>query len=178
MLPILICCFMNTLFPTPSLYDFTLTNIDGDERSLAAYSGKVVMVVNVASMCGYTPQYEQLEQIYEQYRDRGFEVLAFPANDFGAQEPGTDAEIKEFCTREFGVTFPLFSKITVKGPDKHPLYAWLTSGGGRSEFGGEIPWNFEKFLVDRNGHVVARFHYKVRPDAQEVLRALEEALQD
>jgi len=142
------------------IYDFTMQTIEGAARPLADYRGKALLVVNTASKCGLTPQYSGLETLYEKYRARGFEVLAFPANDFGAQEPGTNDEIKSFCTLEYKTTFPLFAKITVKGDGMAPLYTWLTKDAG---FPGDITWNFAKFLVAPDGKVVARFDPKTEP---------------
>jgi len=156
-----------------SVHDFTMVTIDGDERPLSDYEGKVLLIVNTASKCGFTPQYESLETLYRKYEDRGFTVLAFPANNFGAQEPGTDEQIKEFCTTNYDVTFDLFSKISVKGDDMHPLYAYLT---GLPEVGGEIKWNFTKFLVGGDGQVLARFNTRVDPLDEQVVTALEDAL--
>ena len=143
------------------------------EKSLADYKGKVVMVVNVASFCGNTPQYKQLEEVYKKYKDKGFVIAGFPANNFGQQEPGSDADIKTFCEKNYGVTFDIFSKISVKGDDIHPLYKYLTT---ETEFKGDIDWNFAKFLVDKNGNVVARFQNKVKPDEKEVVTKIEELL--
>lgn len=143
-----------------SIDDFTMQTIDGNEKPLAAYQGKALLVVNTASRCGFTPQYASLEKLYEQYRDRGFEILAFPANNFGAQEPGTNEEIKQFCSLKFRTTFPLFSKISVAGTDAHPLYQYLTS---LDAVRGPITWNFNKFLIAPDGSVVARFDSKVDP---------------
>jgi len=173
----------------------SVKNVDGNPSNLGEYAGKVRLVVNVASKCGLTPQYEALEALYRKYREQGFEVLAFPANEFGGQEPGTEAEIKDFCTTSFDVTFPLFSKIVVKGEGQHPLYAELTrqqpeaSGLPGSDFkekligygvklGGpaDILWNFEKFLVDRQGTVVARFAPDVPPSDPSISAAIEQAL--
>lgn len=159
-----------------TFFDFSANTIDGKPQQLDTYRGKVVLVVNVASFCGYTPQYEQLQALYTKYADSGLVVVAFPSNDFGAQEPGTSAEIREFCSMNYGVTFPLFEKIVVKGADMHPLYKWLVAGGGKQEFAAEIPWNFEKFLISKEGHVIGRFNYKVRPDDPQVLSAIEQAL--
>ena len=155
------------------IYDFTLNDIDGKPLPLSHFKGKVLMVVNTASFCGNTPQYEQLQTMYEQYQDKGFEILAFPANNFGKQEPGTDAEIKQFCYTKYSLTFPLFSKISVKGSDKHPLYRYLTE---ESPFPGEVEWNFQKYLVDRSGHVVARYHHRTKPLSEEVVRDVERYL--
>jgi glutathione peroxidase len=157
---------------TMSLHDFTMKTIDGKEQSLAEYKGKVLLVVNVASKCGYTPQYEGLERLHEKLSARGFAVVGFPANDFGAQEPGTDAEIKTFCTTNYGVKFPMFSKITVKGSGKHPLYAFLTEGPPA----GEVKWNFEKFLVGKDGKVIGRYPSSVDPEDPKLVQAIEAAL--
>src|SRR5512136_1580579 len=152
------------------IHDFTMDSIEGKPVPLAEFKGKVALVVNVASRCGFTPQYTALEATYRAYRDRGVVVLGFPANNFKGQEPGTNAEIAEFCKRTYDVTFPMFSKISVLGSDKAPLYQYLTQTGG------EIEWNFTKFLVDRDGKVVARFPSKVTPDSPEVTAAIEKAL--
>jgi len=164
-----------TLFAASGIYTFTLNSIDGTAAPLANYKGKVVLVVNVASQCGYTPQYSALEATYEKYKDQGFVILGFPANNFGAQEPGTNEEIKTFCTRKYSVTFPMYSKISVKGVDQSPLYAYLTKDTGPG-IAGEIKWNFTKFLVDRNGNVVRRFEPAVTPDSKEMLAAIEKQL--
>jgi len=156
--------------------DHTVEDIDGKEVDLSEYKGKVVMLVNVASKCGLTPQYEQLVEIHEKYADQGFTVLGFPANDFLKQEPGTNAEIKEFCSTNFGVDFPMFSKIVVKGEGQNPLYQELTSEEANGELGGEIAWNFTKFLVNKDGEVVARFEPRTKPDAEEVIAKIEEEL--
>lgn len=156
--------------------DFVVKTIDGKPQALSQYRGKVVMIVNVASRCGYTPQYEQLEAIYKQYADRGFVILGFPANNFGHQEPGTDSEIKTFCTSKYDVTFPMMSKISVLGDDKAPLYKFLTEPPTAGDFAGDIGWNFTKFLVDRNGNVIARYSSKVKPDDQKVTDEIEKAL--
>jgi len=156
-------------------YTFTLNAIDGRPAPLADYKGKVILVVNVASQCGYTPQYSALESIYEKYKDQGFVILGFPANNFGQQEPGTNEEIKTFCTRKYSVTFPIYAKISVKGSDEAPLYAYLTKD---TEPGirGDIKWNFTKFLIDRNGNVVQRFEPAVTPHSKEVVAAIEKQL--
>ncbi|MBI2794281.1 MAG: glutathione peroxidase [Ignavibacteria bacterium] len=159
-----------------TLFDLTMKTIDGDEQSLSEYKGKVVVVVNVASYCGFTYQYSMLERLYSKYKDRGLVILAFPSNDFGAQEPGTDAEIKEFCNKNYNITFPMFSKITVKGNSKHPLYEWLTSGGGNSSLSGEIKWNFEKFLIDKSGKVLARYKRDIEPTSEAFIADVEKAL--
>jgi glutathione peroxidase len=160
-----------------SIYDFTLKDIDHKEVNLGQYRGKVVLVVNVASRCGFTPQYEGLQKLYLKYKDRGFIILGFPANNFMAQEPGTDEEIKTFCSAKYNVTFPIFSKISVKGEDIHPLYRFLTSKETNPEFGGDIKWNFSKFLLDKSGKIVARFDPAVKPESDPVVQAIERALQ-
>jgi glutathione peroxidase len=142
---------------------------------LSDFKGKVMLVVNVASRCGYTPQYSALESIYEKYKDQGFVVLGFPANNFGQQEPGTNEEIKIFCSRKYDVTFPMYAKVSVKGDDETPLYSYLTKDANPS-VAGDIKWNFTKFLVDRTGHVVQRFESKITPDSQEVVAAIERLL--
>jgi glutathione peroxidase len=156
--------------------DFRMVSIDGLEIDLSQYKGKVLMMVNVASECGLTPQYDALQAIYQEYHERGLVILGFPANNFGSQEPGTDSEIKQFCRLNYGVTFPMFSKISVKGDDQHPLYAFLTGVETNPSYAGEIRWNFTKFLVGRDGQVVARFESKVTPNSSEVISALERAL--
>jgi len=159
-----------------TVYDFTMKSIEGQPAPLAAYKGKVVLLVNVASRCGYTPQYTALESIYEKYKDHGFVIVGIPANNFGGQEPGTDAEIKTFCTAKYQVTFPMMSKVSVKGDDKTPLYQFLTDKGANPNTGGEIKWNFTKFLVGPDGRVVTRFESDVKPDSPEVTGAIEKAL--
>ena len=162
----------------PSVLDFKVKDIDGNEVKLKKFKGNVLLVVNTASKCGYTPQYESLEATYNKYKDKRFFVLGFPANNFGAQEPGTDAEIKEFCTSKFHVTFPMFAKISVKGEDQDPLYAYLTDLKINPVYGGVITWNFNKFLIDRKGAIVGRFSSKQTPDSPEVIAAIEQALND
>jgi glutathione peroxidase len=159
-----------------SMYDFTLKDSKGKDVKLEEFRGRVVMLVNVASKCGYTPQYEGLQKIYERYKDQGFTILGFPANNFGAQEPGTNEEIQEFCRINYGVTFPVFSKISVKGDDKHPLYKYLTERETNPEFAGEIKWNFNKFLVGRDGRILARFDSGDKPEDAKVTQAVEQAL--
>ena len=156
--------------------DHIVKDIDGKPVALSQYEGDVLLIVNTASKCGLTPQYEALEATYQKYKDRGFKVLAFPANQFGGQEPGSDAEIKEFCTGKYHTTFPVFSKIVVKGKGIDPLYDYLTSKETDPKFSGEIGWNFAKFLVNRKGEVIARFEPKVKPDAAPVTAAIEAAL--
>lgn len=156
-----------------TVLDFDVTRLDGTPVTLNDYKGKVVLIVNTASECGLTPQYAGLERLHEKYKDRGLAILGFPSNDFGRQEPGTDAEIAEFCRKNYGVAFDMFSKIVVKGPGKAPLYEKLTT---HPRFSGEIEWNFEKFLVGRDGQVVARFKPGVEPESGEVVSAIEAAL--
>ncbi|MES2201042.1 MAG: glutathione peroxidase [candidate division FCPU426 bacterium] len=157
------------------LYSFVMKDIDGKDKKLSDYKGEVLLIVNVASQCGNTPQYKSLQEAYKKYHAKGFEVLGFPANDFGHQEPGSEDEIKKFCDTEYHVTFPLFSKITVKGEGKHPLYHYLTE---ETDFKGEVGWNFGKFLADRQGHIVARFAPGTSVDSKEVLAAMEKALSE
>ena len=159
-----------------SIYDFTIKSIDGNPVSLKSYHGKVVLLVNVASKCGFTPQYAGLEAVYEKYKDRGFVIVGVPANNFGQQEPGTNEEIKTFCSRKYNVTFPMMSKVSVLGDDKTPLYVFLTDKSENPQIGGDIKWNFTKFLFDRNGHLVARFEPPVKPDSPEVTGAIESTL--
>jgi glutathione peroxidase len=168
--------FCVCLFGASSLYEFTLNSIDGQPAPLGAYKGKVLLLVNVASNCGFTPQYKGLEAVYEKYKDQGLVVLGFPANNFMGQEPGTNEEIKTFCSRKYNVTFPMYSKISVKGDDKAPLYHYLTDSNSNPTTGGEIKWNFTKFLVGRDGKVIARFEPKVTPDSADVTAAIEKAL--
>lgn len=157
-----------------SLYDFTMESIDGDTVSLSRYENRVLLIVNVASRCGNTPQYEDLEKLFSKYRQKGFAILAFPANNFGGQEPGSNGEIKDFCEKNYGITFDLFSKISVLGRDQHPLYKYLTSQN--PDFGGDVTWNFEKFLISRDGSIVGRFKPAVKPFSPEFVSALERAL--
>ena len=160
----------------PTLHDFTMKTIDGEQRSLGDFKGKVVLLVNVASKCGLTPQYTDLEKLQEDLAPRGFSVVGFPCNQFAGQEPGTDADVKQFCSTTYGVTFPLFSKIDVNGASRAPLYAWLTEQNTAPEGPGDIKWNFGKFVVDKQGKVVARFDPTVKPTAPEVLEVIEKAL--
>jgi len=163
-----------TAKPEAFVLDFSLKRIDGSAQDLGEYRGQVLLLVNVASKCGLTPQYEGLESLYEKYRDRGFAVLGFPSNDFAGQEPGSEAEIADFCRSTYGVKFPMFSKITVKGDGKHPLYQKLT--GLPAPIGGEVQWNFQKYLVDRRGEVVAKFDPRTAPDDAGLVKKLEELL--
>jgi len=164
------------LMAATSVHEFTMTSIDGKPAPFSQYKGKVVMVVNVASKCGYTPQYAGLQGLYEKYKDKGFVIVGVPANNFGGQEPGTNEEIQAFCSRTYNVTFPLTAKVSVKGDDKTPLYQYLTDPTSNSATGGEVRWNFTKFLVDKNGKVIARFESKVTPESPEVAAAIEKAL--
>ena len=160
-----------SLFAASSIHEFNMNSIDGKPAPLSAYKGKVVLVVNVASRCGYTPQYTGLEALYKKYKDQGLVIVGFPANNFGAQEPGTNEEIKTFCSSKYNVTFPMYSKISVAGNDKAPLYEYLTSTGG-----GEVKWNFTKFLVGPDGKVIQRFESKVTPESPELVSAVEKAV--
>ena len=157
-----------------SIYDVPLKDIDGTATNLSAYKGKVLLVVNVASKCGYTPQYTALESTYKKYSDQGFVILGFPCNQFGGQEPGSNEEIKQFCSSKYSVTFPLFDKLEVNGANRHPLYVMLA--GKESPFPGDIKWNFTKFLVGKDGKIIKRFESKVTPDSPEVIAAVEAAL--
>ncbi len=159
-----------------SVYDFTLKSIDGKPTPLSDFKGKVVLLVNVASKCGYTPQYTALEALYEKYKDRDFVIVGVPANNFGGQEPGTNEEIKTFCKSKYSVTFPMMGKVSVKGADQTPLYQFLTASDTDSKFAGEIKWNFTKFLVSKDGKIVNRFESKVTPDDPQVIAAVEHEL--
>ena len=163
-------------FGASSVYDFTLTSIDGAAAPLSSFKGKVVLLVNVASKCGFTPQYAGLEKLYETYKDKGFVIVGVPANNFGAQEPGSNEEIKTFCSRNYNVTFPMMSKVSVKGTDTTPLYQYLTDKSANPKTGGEIKWNFTKFLVDKNGNVINRFESAVTPEAADLVKSVEAAL--
>jgi glutathione peroxidase len=156
--------------------DFSVKDIDGKEVNLANYKGKVVLIVNVASKCGFTPQYTGLEALYTKYKDQGFVIVGFPANNFKGQEPGTNEEIKQFCSNKYNVTFPIMSKISVKGDDKAPVYKFLTEPATAGDFAGDITWNFNKFLIDRNGNIMARFASPTKPDDAKLVGAVEKAL--
>ena len=174
---LMLCVACASLSAEPkSIYDFTMKSIDGDHVSLKSYSGKVVLLVNVASKCGFTPQYAALESLYEKYKDKGLVIVGVPANNFMSQEPGTDEEIKKFCSNKYNVTFPMMSKVSVLGDDKTPLYVFLTGKETDPQFTGDIKWNFTKFLFDRNGNPVARFEPNVTPDSPQVTTAIESAL--
>jgi glutathione peroxidase len=169
----LLAIFVNTGWTEDNIYSFAVETIDGESKNLSDYQGKALLVVNTASFCGYTPQYKGLEELYQRYKGQGFEVLAFPANNFKNQEPGTAAEIKNFCQLNYKTTFPLFAKISVAGEDIHPLYRYLT---GESGFNGPISWNFNKFVVSPEGKVVARFESKVTPQDPQLVSAVEQHL--
>ncbi len=161
----------------PPVLSYKMKGLDGKEVDLSQYQGKVVLIVNVASKCGYTPQYKGLQELYEKYKDKGLVVLGVPANDFGGQEPGTNAEISKFCTSEYGVTFPMLAKVpTIVGEKKVPLYDYLTSEKTDPKFAGEVKWNFTKFLISRDGEIVNRFDSKVKPESKELTAAVEAAL--
>ena len=162
--------------PMTTLHDFTLKTIDGQDKSLKDFEGQVCLVVNVASKCGLTPQYEGLQKLHDSLEDRGFAVLGFPCNQFGGQEPGTEAEIQSFCSTNYGVTFPMFSKLEVNGDGRHPLYAWLTAEDAQPDGSGDIAWNFAKFVIGKDGQVVARFAPTAAPTSEEVVSAIEGAL--
>ncbi len=156
-----------------NISDIEVKTIDGKDKTLGEYRGKVLLIVNVASQCGFTPQYAGLEKLYEDYKDKGLAVLGFPSNDYGAQEPGTNEEIVTFCQRNYGVTFDLFDKVHAKGPEQHPLYTRLTT---TSQPAGDVKWNFEKFLINKQGEIVARFPSAVAPESPELLGKLEQEL--
>ncbi|OGU59619.1 MAG: glutathione peroxidase [Ignavibacteria bacterium GWF2_33_9] len=151
-----------------SIYDFQVEDIKGNTINLSDYKGKVLVFVNVASLCGFTPHYAGLEELYEQYKDQGLVILGFPCNQFGEQEPGTEEEILQFCQRTYGVTFPMFSKIDVNGENTHPLYKWLKQNTKGDNQGKDIKWNFTKFLIDREGNVVERFAHNTKPESMEI----------
>jgi glutathione peroxidase len=163
------------LFAEDSVHDFKVKNIKGEDVDLSSYKGKVLLIVNVASKCGATPQYDPLQSIYAKYADKGLVVMGFPANNFGGQEPGTEEEIAEFCTSKYSVAFPMFSKVSVKGDDKAPLFTYLTSAENPDKQG-DIGWNFEKFLIGKDGKLIRRFATKTKPDDGEVVAAIEKAL--
>ncbi len=160
----------------PDIYDIPVTTLDGVTTTLEPYRGQVLLIVNTASQCGFTPQYEGLQKLYSKYKDQGLVVLGFPANNFMGQEPGTNEEIAAFCKRTYDVTFPMYSKISVKGEDQAPLYRFLTDKEANPSTGGDIRWNFTKFLVDRTGKVISRFESKIAPDNAEFVAAVEAAL--
>lgn len=159
-----------------NIYDVSATTIDGQQQSLRDFAGKVLLVVNVASQCGLTPHYAGLQELYETYGKRGLTILGFPCNQFGAQEPGTEGEIKTFCETRFGVTFPLFAKVDVNGASRHPLYEYLTAQATSPDGPGDIQWNFAKFLIDKQGNVIARYAPTTKPVSDEIVSAIEAAL--
>ena len=167
---------MSAAFAANSVYDFKMNSIDGAPVNLSSYKGKVVLLVNVASKCGYTPQYTGLESLYRKYKDQGFVIVGVPANNFGAQEPGSNEEIKQFCTRKYDVTFPMMSKVSVKGTDIDPLYQFLTDKSANPSTGGDVKWNFTKFLIGKDGKILARFESAVAPESPELTSAVEHAL--
>jgi glutathione peroxidase len=171
-----LCLMSIAAFAASSIHEFTLDSLKGEPTPLAGLKGKIVLVVNVASQCGYTPQYEGLQALYVKYKDQGLVIAGFPANNFGGQEPGSNEEIGAFCKSKYGVTFPMFSKISVKGADIAPLYKFLTDKNANPKTGGDIQWNFTKFLVDRNGKVIQRFEPAVEPLAPELESAIAAAL--
>lgn len=172
----LLFCAAAVMAADKTVYDFTLNSIDGQSAPLAAYKGKVVLLVNVASRCGYTPQYSALQSVYEKYKDGGFVIVGIPANNFGAQEPGSNQEIKTFCSSKYHVTFPMMAKVSVKGDEIAPLYQFLTDKSANPQTGGEIQWNFTKFLVGPDGRVITRFEPEITPDSPQVTSAIEKAL--
>jgi glutathione peroxidase len=163
-------------FAASSVYDFSLNTIDGAPTTLGAYKGKVVLLVNVASKCGYTPQYAGLQKLYDTYKGKGLVIVGVPANNFGGQEPGSNEEIKTFCSRNYSVTFPMMSKVSVKGADTTPLYQFLTDKATNPNSAGDIKWNFTKFLIDKKGNVINRFESSVTPEAADLVKAVEAAL--
>ena len=172
----LLLCGTVAMAGEKSIFDFTMNSIDGEPTPLSKFQGKVVLLVNVASRCGFTPQYAALEKVYEKYKDRGLVIVGIPANDFGGQEPGSNQEIKTFCSAKYNVTFPMMAKVSVKGVDKAPLYQFLTDKSANPQVGGEIQWNFTKFVIGPDGHPVARFEPDVTPDSPQVVASIEKEL--
>jgi len=162
--------------PAKTVYDFQATTIDGEDISMKSFEGKVLLIVNTASKCGYTPQYESLEKLYKTYNKKGLEIIGFPANNFMGQEPGSDDEIKSFCQKNYGVTFPMMSKISVKGKDMHPLYKYLTDKDQNGVVDGSVKWNFQKYLVNKKGEVVAKFNPGDDPMDEDITKAIESLL--
>jgi glutathione peroxidase len=158
---------------TKNMHQFKVKDIDGKEFNLASLKGKKVMIVNTASQCGYTPQYADLEKLYEKYKNKNFVIVGFPSNDFGAQEPGSDSEIKAFCSKNYGVSFPMMSKVTVKGEKQHPLYAWLTQQSQNGKSDAPVKWNFQKYLIDETGNWVAVHPSGTKPDSKEIINWIE-----
>lgn len=168
-----------TAEPMPTaknLYDYTMTSLEGQSVPLSTYKGKVVVIINVASKCGYTPQYGELEKFYEANKDRGVVILGFPANNFGAQEPGSNSEIRQFCTRNYGVSFPMFSKISVEGSDIHPLYKFLTTKSENGVEDSRVKWNFQKYVIDKNGRLVGHFDSGVKVTDKGFVETIESLL--
>jgi glutathione peroxidase len=176
-LAVLLTAFMATNISDSdkTIYEFPVTDIDGNEMTLEKYKGQVILIVNTASECGYTPQYEGLQALYEEYKDDGLVIVGFPANNFNGQEPGTEEDIKQFCTLNYGVNFPMSSKVSVKGEDQDPLFTYLTSTENK-DFTGQIKWNFEKFLVNREGELIRRFRSAVEPQSKEIVSSIKELL--
>lgn len=172
LIPIMALSVNNTV---DSIYDFNKKNIDGEEVSLSTYQDKVILIVNVASKCGFTPQYEGLQELYETYKEEGLVILGFPANNFKGQEPGSNEEIKQFCKLEYGVDFPMFSKVSVKGEDQDELFKYLTTQSN-NDFEGDIKWNFEKFLINKEGNLIRRFRSNVEPMSSEIVNAIEKEI--
>jgi len=162
--------------PAKSVHDFTMKNIEGKDIPLSVYEGKVMLIVNVASKCGYTAQYKDLEALYRKYKDRGLVILGFPANNFLWQEPGSDEDILRFCRTTYDVTFDMFSKISVRGSDQHPLYAFITSKKTNPEFAGDVKWNFQKYLIDKHGNIIGKYLSGVKPLSDELVGDIEKAL--
>jgi len=175
---IMFCAACAAEEPVPSIYDFQVDDIDSNPVSMSEYRGKVLLIVNVASKCGFTRQYAGLEKLYQDYQDQGLVVLGFPANNFMRQEPGENDEIESFCKLNFGVDFPLFAKISVRGKDINPLFAWLTSKQENPEFAGKVSWNFNKFLISRDGRLINRFDSRVEPRSDQLVKAIEAALKN
>jgi glutathione peroxidase len=173
---IVLTIFFSAFPAQKNVYDFTMKDIDGKDVSLSQYKGKVLLIVNVASMCGNTPQYRDIEALYKKYKDKGLVVLGFPANNFMGQEPGSNKEIKEFCTKEYAVTFPMFSKISVKGKDIHPLYSYLTQKSQNGSIDADVKWNFQKFLISKNGTVLTSISPKTSVNDAGVMSAIDKAL--
>jgi glutathione peroxidase len=170
---LLVMSFTGISAQTKSLYDFKTVTIDGKPFDLSTLKGKKVLIVNTASKCGFTPQYKALESLYERYKDQNFVIIGFPANNFGSQEPGTNSEIREFCTTNYGVTFPLMSKISVKGDDMDPIYKWLTSKSENGVLDAPVKWNFQKFMIDENGHVAGVALSAEKPDSERIIDWIE-----
>jgi len=173
LIPVLLILSTSQIYAQASFYDFTVKDINGEDFSLAQLKGKKVLIVNTASKCGFTPQYEGLEKLYKKYGSEDFMIIGFPANNFARQEPGTNEEIAEFCSLNYGVTFPMMSKISVKGDDIHPLYAWLTSEEINGVEDSKVKWNFQKYLIDEKGSLIGHLGPKQKPDSEEILSFIE-----